>query len=98
MATQKFANFNKFFQMLSDMTTVTIQSNKIVSNKVKKIKHYLEPQEKKTNELLGQPNASPNKGLQTSGPGWLLGIVYCLGQGGREEIAGCITDLTPITQ
>ena len=34
MATQKFANFNKFFQMLSDMTTVTIQSNKIVSNEV----------------------------------------------------------------
>ena len=36
MATEKFTNFDKFFfQMHTDMTAVTIESNKIVSNKVK---------------------------------------------------------------
>ena len=35
MATQKFTSFDKFFKIHSDMTAVTIQSNKIVSNKVK---------------------------------------------------------------
>ena len=35
MAIQKFINFDKFFEMHSDMTAVTIQSNKIVSNEVK---------------------------------------------------------------
>ena len=41
--------------MNSDMTTVTIQSNKIVSNEVKVL---LEPYYggKKTDELFGQPN------------------------------------------
>ena len=34
MATQKFTNFNKFFFMDADMTAVTIQSNKIVSNQM----------------------------------------------------------------
>ena len=36
MAAQKFTNFdNKFFLVHADMTTLTIQSNKIVSNEVK---------------------------------------------------------------
>ena len=36
MATQKFTNFDKFFKkMHTDMTAVTIQSNKIISNEVK---------------------------------------------------------------
>ena len=39
MATQKFTIFDKilfvFFLMHTDMTSVTIQSNKIVSNEVK---------------------------------------------------------------
>ena len=37
MATQKFTSFDKFFFFLmhADMTAVTIQSNKIVSNEVK---------------------------------------------------------------
>ena len=39
MATQKFTSFDKvlfvFFLMRTDMTSVTIQSNKIVSNEVK---------------------------------------------------------------
>ena len=39
MATQKFTSFDKilfvFFLMHTDMTSVTIQSNKIVSNEVK---------------------------------------------------------------
>ena len=35
MATQKFTNFGKFFLMHADMTAVTIQSNKNVSNEVK---------------------------------------------------------------
>ena len=34
MATQKFTNFGKFFLMHTDMTAVTIQSNKIVSSEV----------------------------------------------------------------
>ena len=34
-ATQKFTNFDKFFLMHDDMTAVTIQYNKTVSNKVK---------------------------------------------------------------
>ena len=35
MDAQKFANFDKFLKMHADMTAVTIQSNKIVSNEVK---------------------------------------------------------------
>ena len=35
MTAQKFATFDKFFYMHADMTAVTIQSNKIVSNDVK---------------------------------------------------------------
>ena len=35
MATQKFANFDKFLKLHADMTAVTIQSNKIVSSQVK---------------------------------------------------------------
>ena len=36
MAAQKFTNFDKFFKkMHADMTSVTIQSNKIVLNEVK---------------------------------------------------------------
>ena len=37
MATQNFTNFDKFFFffMHTEMTTVTIQSNRIVSNAVK---------------------------------------------------------------
>ena len=35
MGTQKFTNFDKFFKVHADMTAVTIQSNKIVSNEVK---------------------------------------------------------------
>ena len=34
MATQKFTNFDKFFKMHTDMTTVAIQSNKIVLSEV----------------------------------------------------------------
>ena len=34
MDTQKFTNFDNF-QLHADMTAVTMQSNKIVSNKVK---------------------------------------------------------------
>ena len=34
MAAQKFTNFDKFFLMHTDMTAVTIQSNKIVSNEI----------------------------------------------------------------
>ena len=35
MAAQKFTNFDKLFKkMYADMTAVTIQSNKIVSNEV----------------------------------------------------------------
>ena len=35
MTTQKFTDFDKFFLRYADMTAVTIQSNKIVSNEVK---------------------------------------------------------------
>ena len=36
MAAYKFTNFDTFFlKMHADMTTVTVQSNKIVSNEVK---------------------------------------------------------------
>ena len=35
MATQKFTNFDKFVLMHADVTAVTIQSNKIISNEVK---------------------------------------------------------------
>ena len=35
MATQKFTNFDKFFLMHADITAVTIQSNRIVSNEAK---------------------------------------------------------------
>ena len=35
MATQKFTNFEVFLKMHADMTTVTIQSNKLVSNEIK---------------------------------------------------------------
>ena len=35
MAAQKFINFGKFFRMHADMIAGTIQSNKIVSKKVK---------------------------------------------------------------
>ena len=34
MAAQKFTDFDKFFKMYADMTAVTIQSNKIVTNEV----------------------------------------------------------------
>ena len=34
MAAQNFTNFDKFFLMHTDMTAVTIQSNKIVSNEI----------------------------------------------------------------
>ena len=35
MATQKFTNFESFLKMHTDMTALTKQSNKIVSNEVK---------------------------------------------------------------
>ena len=35
MTTQKFTNFDVFLKMLTDMTAVPIQSNKIVLNGVK---------------------------------------------------------------
>ena len=35
MAAQKFTNFDGFLKIHADMTAVTIQSNKIVSNEVK---------------------------------------------------------------
>ena len=35
MATQKFTKFGTFFLMHADVTAVTIQSNKTVSNEVK---------------------------------------------------------------
>ena len=35
MAAQEFTNFGKVFLMHTDMTAVTTQSNKIVSNEVK---------------------------------------------------------------
>ena len=35
MATQKFINFDKFLKKCTDMTAVTIQSNKIVLNEVR---------------------------------------------------------------
>ena len=47
MATQKFTNFDKFFLMHADMTAVTIQSNKIVSNEVKDSEVLLEPSYRK---------------------------------------------------
>ena len=37
MNTQKFINFDVFFKAHADMTAVTIQSNKIVSNEVRKL-------------------------------------------------------------
>ena len=43
MATQKFTNYDKSFLMHADMTAVTIQSNKMVSNVVKDKKAQLEP-------------------------------------------------------
>ena len=35
MAVQKFTNFDKLLKMHADITVVTMQSNKIVSNEVK---------------------------------------------------------------
>ena len=35
MATEKFTNFDFFFQMHTDMTAVTTEPKEIVSNKVK---------------------------------------------------------------
>ena len=43
MATLKFTNFDKFFKMPADVTAVTIQSNKIVSNEIKDSQVLLEP-------------------------------------------------------
>ena len=44
MATQKFTNFDKCFLLMhTDMTAVTIQSNKIVLNEVKDNEELLEP-------------------------------------------------------
>ena len=41
MATQKFTDFGKiFFLMHTDMTAVTIQSNKIVSSEARTTKRY----------------------------------------------------------
>lgn len=54
MATQKF-NFVKFFLIHTDITAVTIQANKIISNEVKD-KAPLEPSHGKKNECFGQPN------------------------------------------
>ena len=53
--------------MHPDLTAVTIQSNKIVSNEVKDSEALLEPSdEKKTNELFGQPLSSARFGFQCS--------------------------------
>ena len=52
IATQKFTNFD-FFLMHADMTAVTMQSNKIVSNEVKDNQVLLEPSYGKPNKLLG---------------------------------------------
>ena len=41
MTTQKFSSF--FFLMHTDMTAVTIQSYKIISNEIKDIQELLEP-------------------------------------------------------
>ena len=46
IAAQKFTNFDTFF-MHTDMTAVTIQSNKILL-KVKKTKHYYSHRTEKT--------------------------------------------------
>ena len=43
IATEKFTNFDKFFSMCTDMTDVTIQNNKNVSNAVKDNWELLEP-------------------------------------------------------
>ena len=40
MTTQKFTSFDKFFLMHADITAVTIQSNKTLSNEVKTTKPY----------------------------------------------------------
>ena len=40
MNTQKFTNFDVFFKVHADMTVVTIQYNKIVSNEVRKLSAY----------------------------------------------------------
>ena len=40
MAAPKFINFDKFFLTHTDMTAVTIQSNKVVLNGVKTTKYY----------------------------------------------------------
>ena len=45
-----------FFQMHTDMTTVTIESNKIVSNEVRQLSASRTVLWKKMNEPFGQPN------------------------------------------
>ena len=56
MATQKFTNFGNFLKMQAGMSTVTTQSNKVVSNEVKDNKALPEPSyRKKPKELFGCP-------------------------------------------
>ena len=56
MAAQKCTNFDKFFKMHTDMTAVTIQSNKVVSNEVKDNSTLLElSYGKKVADFLANP-------------------------------------------
>ena len=64
MATQKFTSFGNFlFYMHADMTAITIHSNKIVSNDVKKQLSATRAMAwKKPNELFGQPHNCKDRG------------------------------------
>ena len=54
---QNFTNFDGVFLMRTDMTAVTIKSNKIFFNEVKNNWALLEPlYGKKPEELFGHPN------------------------------------------
>ena len=55
MNTQKFTNFDVFFKVHADMTVVTIQYNKIVSNEVRKLSAYYSHFMEKMNKLLAGP-------------------------------------------
>ena len=64
MAAQKFTNFD-FFLMHTDMTAVTIQSNKIVSNEVEDNKALLWPfYGKKQMNFLAHAGVTILKGIK----------------------------------
>ena len=58
IAAQKFTNFDTFF-MHTDMTAVTIQSNKILL-KVKKTKHYYSHRTEELDNFLANPILLPH--------------------------------------